>query len=212
MASDPAPSVNALTGLELHEAKRAMRTRIVAARDALARQARETATAAIAARVADLPSFRHARCALLTLPFRSEWDTTALFAAALAEGKTIAMPRVDTVSRMLDLHTVHDIARDTAPGYRGIPEPNPRLPRVAVGDVEWVLVPGVAFDLQGRRLGYGGGFYDRLLAMVRKGVPRVAGAFDVQVVDAVPAAPHDLAVDVIATESRILIIRVDGES
>ena len=212
MASDPAPPADALTGPALHEAKRAMRTRIITARDALARQARETATAAIAARVADLPSFRQARCALLALPFRSEWDTRVLFAAALADAKTVALPRVNGVSRMLDLHAVRDAVRDTAPGYRGIPEPDPQSPRVAIEDVDWVLIPGVAFDLEGRRLGYGGGFYDRLLALVRKRVPRVAGAFDLQVVDEVPAAPHDLVVDVIATETRILTIFADGES
>ena len=107
---------------------------------------------------------------------------------------------------MLDLHTGQDIVLDTAPGYRGIPEPAAELPRVAIEDVDWVLVPGVAFDIHGRRLGYGGGYYDRLLALLRPGVLRVAGAFDLQVVAQVPAAPHDLIVDVIVTESRMLTI------
>ncbi len=67
-----------------------------------------------------------------------------------------------------------------------------------------MLVPGVAFDLAGGRLGYGGGYYDRLLPLLAPAAARVAGAFEVQLVDLVPATPHDLPVDAIVTESRLL--------
>jgi 5-formyltetrahydrofolate cyclo-ligase len=204
MASDPVQSTAALTGPALHDAKRTARARILTARDALDPAASAAASAAITDRVRALASFERARCILLTLPFRSEWDTRALLAAALAAGKTVALPRVNGASRMLDLYATQDIRRDTAPGYRGIPEPLPDLPRVDIAAVDWVLVPGVAFDLRGRRLGYGGGYYDRLLALFDAAVPRIAGAFDLQVVAEVPAAPHDLVVDAIATQSRLL--------
>ena len=68
-----------------------------------------------------------------------------------------------------------------------------------------MLVPGVAFDLGGRRLGYGGGYYDRLLPLLPPRAARVAGAFEIQLVERVPAAPHDVAVDAIVTESRIVV-------
>ena len=64
---------------------------------------------------------------------------------------------------------------------------------------------GVAFDAAGRRLGYGGGFYDRLLPLVRAGVPRIAGAFDVQIVDEVPAGPQDRRVDAVVSPTRTLV-------
>jgi 5-formyltetrahydrofolate cyclo-ligase len=192
-----------LTGPALHEAKRAMREQMLAIRDAIDPDARATASAGIAARILALPSFAAATCVLLTLPYRSEWDTRSLFAAARGAGKTVALPRVDGDARMLALHEVRDIATDTAPGHRGIPEPRAELPRIGVESIDWVLVPGVAFDPDGRRLGDGGGFYDRLLALLRPGTPRIAGAFEAQVVPQVPAAPHDLPVDRIATESRI---------
>lgn len=210
MAVDLGPIADALTGAALHGAKRVLREQVLAARDALDPQDRAVASQAIAARICALPSFWQAQCILLTLPFRSEWDTHPLFAAALAGGKTIALPRVNAQSRMLDLHGVIDLATHTAPGYRGIPEPSGTLPRVDIRAVDWVLVPGVAFDVAGGRLGYGGGYYDRLLALLTPGTPRIAGAYDLQIVPQVPAAPHDLVVDIIATPTRMLLTTGDG--
>ena len=69
-----------------------------------------------------------------------------------------------------------------------------------------MLVPGVAFDRDGRRLGYGGGYYDRLLPLLSRDATRIAGAFDLQIVDRVPAGPHDVAVDAIVTETQTLAI------
>lgn len=201
-----APDAVSLTGPQLHEAKRTMRNAVIAQRDALPPAARAVAAIAIAQRIAALPSFRAARCPLLTLPFRSEWDTHDLIADAHAQGKTVVLPRVDDATRMLAVHVVQDVARETAPGFRGIPEPAASLPGVDLAAIDWVLVPGVAFDLAGRRLGYGGGYYDRLLTLLDTGAPRVAGAFDLQVVASVPAAPHDLAVDLIVTETRQLTV------
>ncbi|MFO1413445.1 MAG: 5-formyltetrahydrofolate cyclo-ligase [Burkholderiales bacterium] len=197
-----APDAASLTGPQLHEAKRTMRNAVLAQRDALGADARAAAAAVIAGRIVALPSFAAARCLLLTLPFRSEWDTRAVIAAAQAQGRTVVLPRVDDAARMLDLHVVRDVERETAPGFRGIPEPAATLPRVDLAAIDWVLVPGVAFDPTGRRLGYGGGYYDRLLAMLDARAMRVAGAYDLQVVPSVPAAPHDLVVDLIVTDTR----------
>mgnify|MGYP002140869545 CR=1 FL=1 len=125
---------------------------VIAERDALPTAARESAARAITQRIAALPSFRAARCPLLTLPFRSEWDTRGLIADAHAQGKTVALPRVDDAARMLAVHVVQDVERETAPGFRGIPEPSASLPGVDLAAIDWVLVPGVAFDIGGRRL------------------------------------------------------------
>ena len=100
---------------------------------------------------------------------------------------------------------IEDADADVEPGYRGIPEPREALARVDPRDVDWVLVPGVAFDAGGRRLGYGGGYYDRLLVLLDPGVPKVAGAYEMQIVSEIPAAPHDLRVDAIATSERLLV-------
>lgn len=200
-ASTPSPPA----GARLREIKRALRLRTLAARDALTPDVRASASQAIADRIAQLPAFAVARTVLLTLPYRSEWDTTLLVGVALAAGKTVAVPRVEIASRMLALHAIGDPVRDVVRGHRGLPEPKPTCPSVAPAAIDFVLVPGVAFDPAGRRLGYGGGYYDRLLPLIAQAVPRIAGAFDVQIVATVPAAPHDLAVDAVVTETRAIV-------
>ncbi len=196
---------SALSGPALREAKRALRERVLAARDALDPASRAAASKAIVERVVALPSFGQARMPLLTLPFRTEWDTRPLFEACLARGRGVVLPRVDEATRMLGLHLVNEPAWQIRAGYRGIAEPVPSTPLVDPMEVDWVLVPGVAFDRWGGRLGYGGGYYDRLLPLLPPHVPRIAGAFDVQLVEAVPAAPHDLRVHAIATPGGLVV-------
>ena len=143
---------------------------------------------------------------LLTLPFGSEWDTRALLEAALARAKRVALPRVNLATRMLDICAITRLEHDAAPGYRGIPEPGAHCSLIDIATIDWVLVPGVAFDPDGHRIGYGGGYYDRLLPLLRADARRVAAAFELQLVARVPAAPHDVAVDAVVTEARSISI------
>jgi 5-formyltetrahydrofolate cyclo-ligase len=205
MISNPAVPPGVPFGPALHDAKRAVRKRVLAARDAWPGADRSAAAQAIAERVIALPSFAAARTVLVTLPFSSEWDTLPLVRAALGAGKTVVLPRVDANARMLVLHAIRDPVADVTTGYRGIPEPGPQCPLVAPDAIDWVLVPGVAFDAAGGRLGYGGGFYDRLLPLFARAVPRIAGAFALQLVARVPAAAHDLRVDTIVTERQTIV-------
>lgn len=190
--------------MNLGDEKRALRETVLTAREALDAAWREQASASIAARIAGLETFARAQVLLLTLPFRSEWNASLVVERALAAGKVVAAPRVDPSARMLRAYRIVDPKRDVVPGFRGIPEPRPACPEIAPDRVDWVLVPGVAFDAHGARLGYGGGYYDRLLPFIARTAPRVAGAFEMQIVAAVPTSAHDLGVDVVATEQRTL--------
>lgn len=185
----------------LREAKRALRQRVLTARDATLPEFRAAASAAIGSALARRDDFVAAATVLLTLPFGSEWDSLPLLLAALKRGKTVALPRVDTATRALELCRLTEPTRDVLPGYRGIPEPRSHCALIAADAIDWVLVPGVAFDRTGRRLGYGGGYYDRLLPQLRSDVPRIAGAYEMQRVDRVPAAPHDVPVQALITEN-----------
>ena len=167
-------------------------------------EARLRASSAIGAALASREDFATAATVLLTLPFGSEWDTLPLLLTALDRGKTVVLPRVNAAARTLELCCLTEPDRDVLPGYRGIPEPQAHCPMIAADAIDWVLVPGLAFDAEGRRLGYGGGYYDRLLPMLRASAARVAGAFELQLVDRVPTAPHDVPIQILATEKRCL--------
>ena len=191
-------------GNPLREAKAALRARALAARDAIGPRLRADASQAIADRICGLDSWARARTVLLTLPFRSEWNAALVVARSLAADKLVVLPRADPQAKSLHLHRVADLARDVRPGHLGIPEPRPECPPIDRDAIDWVLVPGVAFDARGGRLGYGGGYYDRLLPGLRPGAPRIAGAFESQLVAELPVAAHDCAVDAIVTERRVI--------
>ena len=120
-------------------------------------------------------------------------------------GKQVACPRVDRAERRLRLFQITDPGTDLGPGTLGIPEPLNHCPEIDPGAVDWVLVPGLAFDLDGHRLGRGAGYYDRLLPRLRPDVVRWALAFDCQIVERLPAEPHDVSIDGIATPTRIIM-------
>jgi 5-formyltetrahydrofolate cyclo-ligase len=191
---------------ELSDAKRALRARILRERDATPAADRAAASAAIAAALSSRDDFASSGTVLLTLPFGSEWDTRALLAEALAGAKTVVLPRVNRETGTLDLCAITRPEEDVAPGHHGILEPRAHCAPLDASSIDWVLVPGVAFDRDGHRVGYGGGYYDRLLPLLRADARRVAGAFDLQLVDHVPAASHDVAVDAIVTEARSIPI------
>jgi 5-formyltetrahydrofolate cyclo-ligase len=191
---------------KLLDAKRELRARILRDRDATPAEDRATASASIAASLLTREDFASSKTVLLTLPFGSEWDTRALLAAALARAKTVALPRVNLATRTLDICAITRLEHDAVPGYRGIPEPCAHCAPLDVATIDWVLVPGVAFDRDGRRIGYGGGYYDRLLPLLRADAHRIAGAFELQLVERVPAASHDVTVEAVVTEARSISI------
>src|SRR5262245_22516706 len=110
--SAPGRAADGPQGAALHEAKLALRREFLARRDALPADVHAAASAEIARRVAALPDFAAARAVLLTLAFRSEWNTSPLVRTALAASKTVVVPRVDRQMRMLELHSIDDPDRD----------------------------------------------------------------------------------------------------
>ena len=184
-------------------AKAATRRAFLRRRDALPREERALLSARIVAAILDLPTYQKADAVLAYASFGTELQTDGLLRRVLDDGKALVLPRVERGG--LGLYVVRDLARDLTPGTWGIREPAPgRCPPADPGRVGFALVAGVAFDRRARRLGYGGGFYDRLLAGgLSEGTPLVSGAFELQIVDEVPTDPHDAPVDLVVTERSI---------
>lgn len=162
--------------------------------------------AELAARFGTLPGYESAdRVLLYVTAFPEELVTASMLRDALERGKRLVCPRVDRASRSLRLHAVDDLERDFRSGTLGISEPRRSCPEVSPQEVDWVLVPGLAFDARGFRLGRGAGHYDRLLPNLRPGVPRWALAFDCQWIDALPVEAHDVPLDGVASPRRTVL-------
>src|SRR3954469_11226147 len=144
--------------------KQTLRRGFVARRDAMTASERSRVADALIANITALPPYRAARSVLATMAIGSEWDTRAFVARARADGKRIVLPRITPLPRRLQLHEVVDDG-ELVPGVWDIPEPDPeRCPAVELKDVDLALVPAIAVDRAGYRLGYGAGYFDRLLA------------------------------------------------
>lgn len=144
--------------------------------------------------------FARAASVALYSPVQNEVGTEMVAAAVISAGKVLAYPRV--VGREMEfVRTVDPVM--LRPGYLNVSEPcsgQVMLPE----EIDLCVVPGVAFDLDGHRLGYGKGFYDRFLSQLPNGVVRIGFAYDFQVVEALPVQSHDQRLSMLITEKRIL--------
>lgn len=179
---------------------------------------RDACARGVAARLLALPELapRRAPGGVVSgyVAIRGELDPTVALEAARAAGFAVALPRIDTRwPPKLRFHLVAG-AGDLGDGPHGLTEPLPTRPEVALDGIDVMIVPGLAFDAAGRRLGHGGGYYDgagrelgERRTTGRKAALMVGVAYDFQVVDACPTDDHDVAVDVVVTESRVLDAR-----
>ncbi len=181
--------------------KEQIRQQVLEERSQLSSDQRRAKSAEIETRLFGLPEFQAAAIVMFFASFRSEVDTHPMIRKALAEGKRVVLPKVK--GRDLELFEIFNFDRDASPGAWGIPEPGgPGVRPADLKDLGLIVVPGAAFDEQGNRLGYGGGFYDRLLP--RYGGRTVALAFELQVIPGVPASKHDIPIQRIVTEERVI--------
>jgi 5-formyltetrahydrofolate cyclo-ligase len=188
--------------------KRAMREAAVAARSRLPAGERAAASRAIQQRLVGLEPFRRAATVGLYAPMGAEVDTTAIALAAALAGKRLAYPRLLEGGAALGFASCSP--DEFVPAAMGTREPPPGAPEVAAGEIDLLVVPGVAFDLQCRRLGRGRAFYDAALAALPRTTLRVGLAFEVQIVPSVPEEPHDQPVDAVVTEVRVILRATDG--
>lgn len=192
----------------MKEAKRDLRRAVLARRDALSPAENAALSAQVTQRALALPALAEAEVVLLFASFGSEVRTGELLAACLRNGQDVVLPRVRREERRLDLYLIEDATRDVVPGIWGIPEPDPHhCTEVMPRELDFILAPGVAFDRAGNRLGYGGGFYDKLLTQVRRELLSdglAALCFALQLVEEVPHKPKDVPVPLLITEHGLI--------
>ena len=203
------------TSMSIPEQKKSIRQRILLQREQLSAELRAQYSATIAQEILELPAYKAARVVLGYLNFGSEFESEILMRQTLVDGKQLLLPKVNRTTNQLDLYGVTNIQSDVAPGLWNIREPLPECCNImnTLDKVDFVLLPGVAFGRDGARLGYGGGFYDKLLARIENNsveghkLALVAGAYSVQLVESLPQEVTDRKVQWLVMENETVACR-----
>jgi 5-formyltetrahydrofolate cyclo-ligase len=138
--------------------------------------------------------FQKSETMLFYASFDGEVDTWPMMKRALNLGKKIALPKIIPAQKRIIPMLINDLQKDLDSGPYGIKQPLDSCRPVEIEELDLVVVPGIAFDRQNRRLGRGGGYYDRFLAELSPQTPKIGLAFDFQIVDRFPVDTHDVAV------------------
>lgn len=187
--------------------KSSIRRQTLRIRDSITKEQKAKKDQAIAIAVRKLQAYSSAKKVLFYVSFGSEVDTLKLISEELESGRFVAVPKVVKEKGTLTIHRITALS-SLKPGVFGILEPERDCPTVDVDEIDLVIVPGVAFDIHKNRLGYGKGYYDRLLANIKGLKPyetfAVALAYEEQIVDVIPTEPHDMKMDFIVTDARVI--------
>lgn len=156
-------------------------------------------------RVFEFANFLEAKIVLLYIATKYEVRTEGIFRRCFDYNKIIVLPTFELSKHRMKLYKIDNISEDTVIGPRQIPEPNPEKCKVVPMDcLDIAIIPSVALDEKGGRIGTGEGYYDRLIPKLPATTRKVALAFEEQILPQIPMEPHDKHVDIIITEKRII--------
>jgi len=191
--------------LEQSRHKAGVRRILAAARLQLTPSERLERSRRIAASCRDIAGFSTADVVCSYVSFREEVETTELITALLQAGRRVAVPvHLHGTTQSLVFAEIESLA-ELIPNHFGILQPHREAARfLPTAAIPLFLVPGLAFDTAGRRLGYGLGFYDRAFAAAAPGAIKIGLAFDLQIIESVPADAHDVPMDFVVTEDRVI--------
>ena len=187
--------------MNLLKSKRALREEIKRLLSAQSVEERDSKSRVIQKKLFETPAFQSAGTVCFYVGLPMEVNTRPMIAEALELGKKVLAPLVDLENKELKLKEIHDLEKDLSPGTLGILEPSEKARTADLDEVECLIVPALAFDREGCRLGRGAGFYDRLLARLPHETMTIGLAFSFQVLPQIPLEYHDRPVDIVLTET-----------
>lgn len=183
--------------------KTGIRQQMLALRSVMSMAEWQTSSRMAQERLLSLDSFRMARTVALYSPIRNEVDTALLLDHCLSAGKQVFFPAISADT--IEFQRVAS-PRHLFPGKFGIPEPAlPRFSGTTAPSFDLIVVPGVAFDITGHRLGFGKGYYDRYLSGLSGELPTLSGlCHDFQLLESLPSEAHDIKMDFVVTAGRLV--------
>lgn len=192
---------------DIPQEKTILRREILAKRDSMTGNEVEHKSIEIMKAVLSLPRFKSSKVVLCYAGFRNEVSTAGLMEHCLRSGKRLLLPRIayGSSGKLMEAVEIHGVPGELQAGAFGILEPVRDLHgEVEMSSIDVVIVPGIAFDFFGNRLGYGKGYYDGFLASLGQDCLKVALAYELQLVHQLPVESHDRKMDLIITEVRRL--------
>tara|TARA_Y100000310_G_scaffold140319_1_gene139676 strand:- start:457 stop:1026 length:570 start_codon:yes stop_codon:yes gene_type:complete len=184
--------------------KQALKSEIFGKRKALSKGEVKEKSSEIKEKLFSLEEFKDAKNILFYVSFNNEVDTQEIIKELLSE-KNIIVPYVEKDNPILQLSELKSF-NELEPKTLGILEPKEKFIReFSPKKLDLVVVPGLVFDQNGHRIGYGYGYYDRFFHKLNKDVKKIGFAFDFQVVDKIPEEKHDVPMDVVITENKVLV-------
>ncbi|GBC63709.1 5-formyltetrahydrofolate cyclo-ligase [Desulfonema ishimotonii] len=190
---------------EIHEKKSAIRNDMAKMISDLSAEQLEVKLRRIEEQLFEFANFMEAKIPLLYMSQGSEVATESIIQRSFTHNKIIVLPAFNKEKYTMTLMKVDDFDTDLTTGPRGVAEPNPKkCKKVPIDKVDIAIIPGLAFDEKGGRIGSGLGYYDRLIPKLSVTTRKVSLALEEQVISQVPMEPHDKYVDIIITDERVI--------
>ncbi len=182
--------------------KSALRKRIIALRDNMPESARDNEVAMVSEKLDSIGLFNKKRNVLIFLSYGSEIDTNGIIDKLIENGSKVYVPRVNPETNNIDICR---FTRETklVPERHGILEPDSSVSAEDPTIIDVIINPGVAFTSDCKRLGYGGGYYDRMFEYIRQDAIKIGICYDLQIVESLPVEIHDMRMDYVVTASEI---------
>ena len=183
------------------ESKSKIRKRILNVRNNMSKEDVKKNSNAIMDKITSLDIYKHSKVVFIYMDFKNEVMTSNLIKRMLSEKKRVAIPYTDSINTVLipsEITKESDLKQNSFGYY----EPKSILP-VNIEEIDLVIVPGVVFDKNLNRIGFGKGYYDKILNRLKPSAKKVALAHDFQVLEDIPAEEHDVKMDMIITEKNI---------
>jgi 5-formyltetrahydrofolate cyclo-ligase len=185
------------------QGKKDIRKKIIEYRDSIDSNVRKQWDENIFNKLINSELYKKAHTIFSFVSFKSEVDTHNIIKHAIKNGKTICVPKIESKQKGIEIFKIRDFTQ-LKKGYFDILEPDETCPAADSSEIDLILMPGVAFDKLGGRIGYGAGFYDRFLSNMKKRADKIALAYDFQLLDSIPMDEHDVSIDGIITEKGII--------